>query len=237
MKILAFGEILWDIYPNERCLGGAPLNFAAHAQRSGAESFLLSAIGRDEEGVTAREELKRLKVHECFVATLPEKPTGKCVVTLQENGLPIYHLLENVAYDAIPFHEKLKEGNYDALSFGTLALRGRENRHVLKKILQLGICKTIYCDLNLRAPFYDKKLVESILPVCNILKMSEEELDIVSDFLKIPFSEREEKVKEIAIRFPNLQVLIITLGEKGAFAYEGFFERFTYCEAVKTEVV
>ena len=121
IKILSFGEILWDVYTNKRCLGGAPLNFAAHAKRSGAESFLCSAVGNDELGKEARVEISRLGIDDRFLTTVVDRSTGKCIVTLNEKSVPKYDLLEDVAYDRIPFDERFKKAEFDEFALGTLA--------------------------------------------------------------------------------------------------------------------
>ena len=101
MKIVSFGEIIWDVYPDESCIGGAPLNFAAHAAQQGAESLLISAVGDDALGEAAREALLRFGVDASLVSTVVGSPTGQCLVTLDEENKPHYDLLAHTAYDAI----------------------------------------------------------------------------------------------------------------------------------------
>ena len=88
MKILSFGEIIWDVYGNEKFIGGAPLNLAAHCSKQGAESFMLSAVGNDDLGKCALEEVKGFNVKTDFISVNYEKETGKCIVTLNEKGVP-----------------------------------------------------------------------------------------------------------------------------------------------------
>ena len=237
MNILSFGEILWDVYPNEQCLGGAPLNFIAHAQRNGANGFLMSAVGLDELGAVAKKSVRDLGVDDRFVAKLSDKQTGKCIVSLDENGVPTYRLLSDVAYDYIPFDERLKEKTFDALAFGTLALRGVANRECVQSLINARIARWIYCDLNLRPPFYDKGSVEFCLRNANILKLSEDEVYTTADMFGISVEKKEEKVRALAGAFPNLKIIVVTLGEKGSFAYECERKVITYCKAVETEVV
>ena len=90
MKILSFGEIIWDIYENEKFIGGAPLNLAAHCSKQGADSFMLSSVGNDDLGTSALEIVKKFNVKTDFVSVNNEKETGKCIVTLNENGVPSY---------------------------------------------------------------------------------------------------------------------------------------------------
>lgn len=237
MNILSFGEILWDVYPNEQCLGGAPLNFIVHAKRNGANGFLMSAVGTDELGTVAKKAVRDLGVDDRFVAKLADKQTGKCIVSLDQNGVPTYRLLSDVAYDYIPFDERLKERNFDALAFGTLALRGVANRECVQSLINARIARWIYCDLNLRPPFYDKGSVEFCLQNANILKLSEDEVYTTADMFGISVEKKEEKVRAIAAAFANLKIIVVTLGEKGSFAYESETDAITYSAAVETQVV
>ena len=109
MKILSFGEIIWDVYPDKKCIGGAPLNFAAHAANEGAEVALLSAVGYDELGMDALEIIKMHGVDISLISVKAAYPTGQCTVTLSDKGVPSYKIEENTAYDAImlPDDEKL----------------------------------------------------------------------------------------------------------------------------------
>lgn len=237
MNILSFGEILWDVYPNERCIGGAPLNFVAHTGISGANGFLLSAVGADEEGESARAFLARCNIDGRFVATLKEKQTGKCVVTLDGKGIPTYNILTNVAYDYIPYDERLKDFAFDALAFGTLALRSEQNRECLRKVVTLDNCKTVYCDLNLRAPFFNEEIIRLALSWVNILKVSEDELSILADAFACISTGMEERVKALCDMFENIAIIVVTLGKDGSFAYERSLNNFTYCSARQTTVV
>ena len=132
MRLLAFGEILWDVYPDKKFLGGAPLNFAAHLAKHGEDAYMVSALGADELGTEALRQLERWNVHTDYVAQNAQKETGKCLVTLDERSIPSYNLLQDVAYDRIDGAGIA--GNFDVLYFGTLALRSEENFKTLKEI-------------------------------------------------------------------------------------------------------
>ena len=123
MRIVSFGELLWDVYPDAAHIGGAPFNFAAHSARLGARSYLLSALGKDEWGTRARAELDRLGVFADYVTAHGDKETGRCLVSLDERSVPSYTLLRDVAYDYIPTDDL--PDDFDVLYFGTLALRLR----------------------------------------------------------------------------------------------------------------
>ena len=97
MKLLSFGEILWDVYPNEKHIGGAPLNFAAHFAKQGGESYMLSAVGNDELGKSALDLLRGWDIKTDYVSVSKTNETGKCIVALDSKGIPNYSLLDNVA--------------------------------------------------------------------------------------------------------------------------------------------
>ena len=101
MKMLSFGEILWDVYPSSKAIGGASLNLAAHAALLGNDAYLATAIGDDELGKEALEVARKLKINDKFIFTLSDKETGAVIVTLNEKGIPSYEIKDNVAYDFI----------------------------------------------------------------------------------------------------------------------------------------
>ena len=238
MKILSFGEIIWDVYPDQSCIGGAPLNFAAHTVKSGANAYLLSAVGDDALGRDAMEKLAHFGVRSEFVSTVKGKPTGQCLVTLDASGVPTYEILREVAYDRISLSDGLLRESFDAICFGTLALREAQNREVLKRLLDLGICKNVYCDLNLRAPFYSTETVELCLSSAHILKLSETELEYVSaQILHTSFASYEESLCALTARYSNLKLILLTCGEDGAYAYVCKTEQLYFEPAKAVEVV
>ena len=138
-KILSFGEIIWDVYESEELIGGAPLNFAAHARGCGAKSFMVSAVGGDRLGGKALDLINAFGVDASFVKVAPFH-TGKCEVTLNESGVPTYNVLSNVAFDNIILSdtdiEKINAISFDALYFGTLIQRSEVSRAALEKLCE-----------------------------------------------------------------------------------------------------
>lgn len=219
MKILSFGEIIWDVFDDAACIGGAPFNFAAHAARQGAESYLLSAVGNDELGRAALKKVQDYGIRADHISTV-NKPTGYCRVTLDKNGIPSYKIGEDVAYDAISADIAAMK-RFDALSFGTLALRGEHNRKVLTELMQKMSFGEIYCDVNIRPPFYSDESILFCLENATVLKISDEELATVEEAVFGDISERcESAAGRLSERFKNLKAVIITLGSKGSFALD-----------------
>lgn len=235
MRLLAFGEVLWDVYPDEKYIGGATLNFAAHSVRHGAEAYLVSALGNDDLGVEALKVVNDFDLKDDFVSLLSHKKTGKCVVTLDETGVPSYNLLNDVAYDYI---KEPEYGHYDVLYFGTLALRGEHNREVVKNIIDKKLCDSVFVDVNIRAPFYSEESVLFALKNADYIKISDEEMGVVSNIaIGTEFDDGYDAVKEIHKKFPNLKLIIFTMGGKGARVYDCINEKSYSCEAAKVKVI
>ena len=110
MKILCFGEILFDVFENESKIGGAPFNFAAHASRAGAQSYLVSAVGHDALGDKALRIAAEYGVHTEYISRSEKHQTGVCRVTLDREGIPQYDLVDPVAYDYIELDENIFAG-------------------------------------------------------------------------------------------------------------------------------
>lgn len=218
MKILSFGEILWDVYPDKKYIGGAPLNFAAHSAKHGESVYMLSTLGDDDLGKEAREQLKKWNVSDKFVSVLSDKPTGQCIVSLDDNRVPFYNLLNNTAYDHISCDGVDEE--FDVLYFGTLALRSEYNYNSLKKLIKTGHFNTIFADINIRPPFYSKETVEFSVKNAAVLKVSLEELPVVAELLGIQSTDYKGFSKTLSCRYDSLKCIIITLGSDGAYALD-----------------
>lgn len=232
-KLLAFGEILWDVYPEEKHLGGASLNFAAHFAKFGHRAEMLSALGRDALGEEAREWLRAWNLGDKYVPALAEKETGKCLVTLDENSIPSYNLLDHVAYDRIS-SDGIAE-DFDVLYFGTLALRGASNFACLNRLLAEKSFAEIFVDVNIRPPFYSEKTVRFGTEHATILKISLEELPVVAKLLG-KNSSHPVFAKELAAEYPNLKCIVITLGGDGAYALNCKSGEEAFCPAKKVKV-
>jgi fructokinase len=235
MKILSFGEILFDVYPDKKCIGGAPLNFAAHACREGAEAYLLSAVGNDELGCEAIDLIKKFGIFTDYVAINPDLETGKCIVSLNENGVPSFNVKNNVAYDYIT---SVPHEYFDVLAFGTLALRNDVSLKTLKTLLASENYGKIFCDINLRAPFYTKESVELCLENANILKLSDTELDYVLDtFFSIRYEIFLQNLRLLSAKYRNLEEIVVTCGENGAYVYFSREDKIYYTPARAVKVV
>ena len=234
MNVLSFGEILWDVYPDEKYIGGAPLNFAAHFSKLGGVAHMLSALGDDELGRLALRKIRAWNIGDEYIGIDPDHQTGKCIVTL-ENGTPTYDLLGDTAYDHIDC--SVTGMSFDALYFGTLALRSGENMNGLSGVIKNNAFGEIFVDVNIRAPFYSEKSILFAFENATLIKISEEELPVVSRVLFSREYGYTEAAKAISERFANIGTVIVTRGAEGSFAYEALTGKSYSADAVKVDVV
>lgn len=228
MKIIAFGEILWDVFGDEKTIGGAPFNFAAHIARLGAETYMISAVGNDELGKEALARAKELGIKTDHVAIDRAHRTGVCNVTLN-NGVPSYDLVRDIAYDHIP--ACVPRGEFDALYMGTLALRGADSRRAFESALKYVSHREVFFDVNFRGSFYTRELVESLLRSTTVLKVSDEEL---------PFFGRSalpETCLRLAEKYRALKYICVTLGKEGAAVYDCRNSTLMYSEVPQSKPV
>lgn len=211
MKLTVFGEVLWDIFGEEKKIGGAAFNFAAHAARLGAEVRFVSAVGRDSLGDEALAASEALRIPTADVARVAE-PTGYCQVTLRD-GIPSYDLVRGVAYDAIPLPEPVP-AEADAFYFGTLAQRAEQSAETLKTLLK-GSYREVFFDINIRQNYYSEQMIDEALRASTVFKVSREEIGV----LGIPGTP-EEICPRLAEKYPNLRVIIVTLDADGSLAWE-----------------
>ncbi len=236
MKILAYGEIIFDICDGSASMGGAPLNFCAHAVRAGAQAYLMSAVGEDMLGTQALEKIRHYGISTDYIARNGALPTGSCLVTLNHAGVPNYRLAENAAYDSIIIPKELPE-EVDALYFGTLALRSSRNRETLKKLLKSKPAQEVFVDLNIRPPFYCRESILMGLENATILKVSDEELPLVMRTVYGGTYTVDTAVYILAHKFQNLKLILLTRGAHGSVAYDQFDGKIYSCDAVPAQVV
>ena len=236
MKIISFGEILFDVFVHTSVIGGAPFNFVAHACAQGAEGYLVSAIGDDELGSDAIAEMKKRGVSTELV-TVSALPTGRCLVTLDERGVPSYDLITG-AYDETVLPkaaEKIAKDGYDALYFGTLAQRGEQAKKALRELISLGGYREAFFDINIRQSYYSKEIIERGMTAATILKVSREEAGVFSE-LGISSLTGEALCRELAGAYGIRQV-IITLDSDGSMVYDAVSDTVTYSKKPRARVV
>ncbi len=240
MKIIALGEIIFDVFNGEAEIGGAPLNFCAHCAALGAEAALISAVGNDELGDRALNCLSSFGVETSFVQK-NYSPTGMCVVTL-DNGIPTYEIKFDAAYFNTKITGELINGinrfNPDVFAFGTLIQRDLQLHDEIRIILKKCTFKEIFCDINLRSGCYDKDSCINCLENATILKLSSEEEPLLGNFgLYNRSADEKETVRNICEVYPNIRIVLYTKGESGSLIYDRSENTFYDIPCVEAEVV
>ena len=223
--VVGIGEVLWDVLPEGKKLGGAPANFACHVSRFGLNGLVISAVGKDKLGDEIINVFNQKRLEYQLEKT--DFPTGTVEVTLDNAGIPQYDIKENVAWDNIPFTEEIRmiASHTRAACFGSLAQRSQNSRRSINAFLDSmpdSEDSLKVFDINLRQNFYSEEIVRESLSKCNILKINDEELLIVKDLLSLRGRSQEELCNEL-MALGNLRMLILTCGTKGSmvFSQEG----------------
>lgn len=217
--IVGLGEILWDVFPERKVMGGAPANFAYHVSQFGYNGYAVSAIGDDLLGKEILDCLAEKKLKHIIETT--EYPTGTVNVKLNKAGVPEYEICENVAWDNIPFTTLTEElaKRTNTVSFGSLAQRSDVSRKTIKNFLMCMPENSLKIfDINLRQHFYSKDLIDESLRLTNMLKINEEEIILVSQLLDYNLDNEQDIAKRLLDDY-SLDILILTKGTDGSFVF------------------
>ena len=187
LKVIAIGEIVWDCLPAGRQLGGAPLNFAFFAKELGADAYAVSAVGNDSLGDETLEVAGKTCVDLSYVQR-NDLPTSRVLVTLDENGIPQYEIVEGVAWDSIECTDSALDLVKDAsvICWGSLTQRSEKSRQSVLSLLEAApaSCVKVF-DINIRQHYYSREVIETSLAYADILKLNEDELPLVASLLEL----------------------------------------------------
>ena len=219
--IVGMGEALWDVLPEGKKLGGAPANFAYHVSQFGLNSRVVSAVGQDKLGTEILDNFREKRL-QGIIETGPY-PTGTVQVTLDNEGVPCYDIKEGVAWDNIPYTEKLDQLAHQTLAvcFGSLAQRSIVSRETIARFLDTmpDTPDTLKIfDINLRQSFYTKEILCDSFSRCNVLKINDEELVTVSRLFGYPGIDLQDKCWILLAKY-NLKMLILTCGVNGSYVF------------------
>ena len=243
--VIGLGEALFDCLPTGRKLGGAPANFAYHVSQFGFDSCAISAIGDDELGQEIIDTFDKVGLHYCLPKV--DFPTGTVQVTLNDKGIPQYEICLGVAWDNIPLTEELlsiaKEAK--AVCFGSLAQRSATSRATINAMLEAMPADTLKVfDINLRQQWYNREIIENSLHHCNILKINDEELDVVAPMLlnvevnpEQLIATDKEKTLQVCrqlIEGYALDMVILTCGTNGSYVITK--DEYSFVHTPKVEV-
>lgn len=220
MNITSIGEILFDIYPDHKKLGGAPLNFIYHIKKLTDNGNIISRVGKDVLGNKATNELKQANIPLDYIQQDNLHSTGKANVTINEEGEPEFNIDSDSAFDYIELvdeTENLISSETDCLYFGTLAQRSEVSRNTIQSLFNRGV--KYFADLNLRENFYDEDILTSTLQAADFLKANYQEMHILNDLLLQSDYNTEKVAYELMEKF-GINMIAVTRGKDGSSIFE-----------------
>ena len=223
-KVICYGEMLWDCFPDMEVAGGAPMNVALHLKQLGLDVKMISRVGRDDHGRNLLDFIKKFELPQDLIQEDTLHPTGKVIVDNTDNENIKYEIVAPSAWDFITLTAEIEQemSTADAMVFGSLGVRNEVSWNTLYHLVQKSLL-TIF-DINLRIPFIDFTKIEILMGHTDILKINEDELVILADHFKIDVGQKDRTdyarscCEFLVKRFP-IKTICITLGSNGAMIY------------------
>jgi fructokinase len=218
--VVGVGELLWDLLPGGRQLGGAPANFAFHAHNLGARAAVISRVGEDSLGQEILARFNAIGLTTECIQTDREAPTGTVEVSLDGAGTPHFVIRDNAAWDRLAVEQTALAAvrQADAICFGTLAQRTPGARKSIQRIVAAVPADSLrVLDVNLRQQFYSREVLESSLHLANVLKLNDIELPVLAEMFGLANS-GPDAIEQLARAF-DLRVVALTRGERGSLIY------------------
>lgn len=234
-NVVGIGELLWDIFDDQKCLGGAPGNVVYHCSQLGCQSHLISQVGQDQLGETMLDELNRLSVDDSLI-TKVKFDTGRADVYLDNKGIAQYRFPQKSAWDCIDTNqERINAAKQtDAICFGSLAQRSASSRKSIQTIVAAThpAAYRVF-DVNLRSDEWDYSGLYDSIALANVVKLSDDELQQLIPLFNLPNDELAA-IKSLCTDF-NLKLVALTKGENGSILYspDGLSQR----QADKTNIL
>lgn len=217
-RTIGIGELLWDVFPDSRQLGGAPANFAYMTNLLGDDGIVASRLGADEFGDEADRRLKLLGLSTSYIQRDATYSTGVTRVEVDTKGQPTFDIAEPAAWDYFewtPAWQSLAQ-TADAVCFGTLAQRCPQSRQTTLSFLEaLRPETTRVFDVNLRQTFYSAQIVADSAKYADIIKLNHEELPTVVGLLGFPYRDDETAAQWLRQTF-RIKLVCITRGAGGS---------------------
>lgn len=214
--VIGLGELLWDVFPDGKRPGGAPANVAYQAQQLGCRGVVCSRVGSDESGEELLTFLQQKGLPTQTIQRDPIHATGRVTVSFNERQQPEYVIHEDVAWDYLEFTDQLQATmqQADAVCFGTLAQRSPTSRNTILQAVEStsNECLRVY-DVNIRQHYYEAEWIERSLRLASVLKLNDEEVDLLAGVLGLPLNP-PDFAKQLIARF-GVQLVCVTRGAKG----------------------
>ena len=232
--VAGIGELLWDMLPTGKQLGGALCNFAFHAMQAGCESYVISAIGQDELGAELIRTVNHLGLSVQYIQK-NSFPTSTVTIKLDDQGHPDYTIHEQVAWDHIHWNAQIMElaGELDAVCFGSLAQRNSVSEHSIVSLVSAtkSGCLKVF-DINLRQQYYTKETIIQSIILSDVLKLNDDELPVVAGYSRLSGDIRSQ-LNQLLEKL-KLKYIVYTMGSKGSII-EGADE-YSFIEAPRVRV-
>ena len=224
--VVCFGEVLWDVLPDVRKPGGAPMNVAYHLNRLGIQSSMISRIGADRIGKQLKDFLRERDIITDFIQTDFQYPTSEVIASIGEDNEVNYEIVFPVAWDFIEYEEQFDSliEDADILVYGSLAARNQTSRHTLYQLIDRA--KYRLFDVNLRDPHFSKETVTDLLKRSDAVKLNSSELQVISSWLGNISGNEANRIAMIQQEF-GISEIILTKGSQGA-SYYTENERYDY---------
>lgn len=230
--ILAIGEILFDIFPKYRRIGGAPYNFAYHIKQMGWPVRFISRIGKDENGRAILSSVKAAGLHPEDLQIDDHRDTGKVTVSIDNNGNHQFDIVKNTAYDQLELDESMMRiigRKPELLYFGTLIQRTNHGFRTVQHLLEIKPETTrCFYDINLRPGCWNRSIIAASLEYTDVLKLNAEELDTLGSIINRR-GETADVVRFLMDRY-KIEMVAVTHGKSGS-------ELFTSGEHYETDTV
>jgi fructokinase len=233
ISVVCFGEVLFDVFPTHKKIGGAPLNVAIRLASLGIQSQIISRIGDDEIGKELMEYIKEHKVNSDSIQIDNDLKTGEVLVQLNDKGSASYTINYPAAWDRIveTSEDEIIVKKADALVFGSLACRDVVSKNTLFELINYA--KYTVFDVNLRAPFYTKEVLNHLMHEADFIKFNDDEIYEISEHLQSPFHSLEQNILFIAEQ-TNTRHICVTKGSHGAVLF--YDNQFYYNSGYKIKV-
>lgn len=227
LLVLGLGEALFDRFGDRTILGGAPINFAIHANQLlravGGEGCVVSRVGTDDLGERLISELVARGMNSQFIQVDSTHPTGSVQVTIDNCGQPDYDITEGVAWDRLEITNDVIDlaSRCSAVCYGTLAQRSPSSRKTIQEVLRVASQAIRIFDLNLRQHYFDALVIEEGLKLANVVKLNEHELAVACQLLNLADDScnNSDDRAFLLCRAFKLDVVALTRGGQGTVLF------------------
>ena len=216
--VVGLGEVLWDLLPGGKQLGGAPTNFAYITNLLGDNGVVASRVGADDLGREARQALEILGLRTANLQLDSAHPTGTVKVQLDAAGQPKFEISENVAWDFLAWTPEWNAlaSEADAICFGSLAQRSPVSHKTIREFVNAARPNaTRIFDVNLRQAFFSGEVLVESLKRADIMKLNDDELPRVMALLGIAHHNEESSAGSLLGTF-SLKLGCVTRGANGS---------------------